>query len=140
MENIVKLYQSIPNEVWVALLGGIGTTAFAQLVKVAAGLTNKAVIKLMVATTAVLLAFLQWLISTHAIPGSVLGSHAAVFYTAAEMLYLLSTRVISPFLNGVQNYKDRKDRVASDQAVAAVIVPATLAPVTADQNANIVDF
>lgn len=139
MDQIVKIYQTIPTEVWVALIGGSAVSLFSQVIKKLFGLNSDKVIKFLVGSSAFAAAALQYLLSTHAVPPAVLGAHFAAFYSGAEFFYTFIYKTATPFFKDVSKYQDRKAAAAaSNVEVAAVQAPssATPTPVATIQEAD----
>lgn len=135
MNELATLYQAIPEQVWIAVLGGSIVSLTAQFIKKTFGLESSKVIKLVVITTAFVAAALQYLLNTHAIPASILGKHFTEFYLGAEIFYSFIYKTATPFLYQVQNYKDRKAAVAAQ--VNLEVTTATPTPGTATWTASV---
>jgi hypothetical protein len=111
-----------------ALSGGVGVALFSQFIKKLAKLENEKVIQFVVGALAFLAAALQYLLSSHSIPPTVLGLHTAVIIGIAQPTYLYFVKPANKFFSEVKKFT--AEQQAKTQGAA------TTAPSTPEPTAN----
>lgn len=129
--DINTILTSVNTTTALAFLGGAGVVGVAaQIIKKVFGLESAKVIQLLVIVLGIAAAGLQYLLSAHNLPATILGQHTAILLGIAQPLYVYVIRPADIFLTKVQAYNASQTPPESGTVSAALDNPGTTSPPT----------
>lgn len=119
MNDLIRYYQDVPPETWIAIFGAGGVSVVTQVIKKLAKLENTRVIQILFAAVAFAASGLQYLASNaHSLPPDVLGIHTAVLIGLGSQWY---AHIVKPANNYIKQFKKVEAEGAGAITGAAVI-------------------
>lgn len=117
MQDLLNFYNSIPADTWIALFGAGGVSVVTQLGKNLLKLENERVVQIFFVTVAVAASGLQYIMSAHNLPPTILGLHTAVLVGIGSQWY---SHIIKPTSTAISNYKQLVAKTNQQQPIMGV--------------------
>lgn len=120
MTDVTNLMHQVPwSLVWLALGGGSAVAVASQLTKRVFKLESEKVIQFLVMALAFMASGLQYVLSAHNIPPTVLGLHTAALLGVAQPLYLFFVKPADKFVQDVQSYNAAQSATGAESNITS---------------------